>query len=118
MINLATAIESAVRAALDPIPGGYYRVEDADGVAAVPSWWLHADSLASLNAVQDATIITLDLWHESLGDLTDALERLEFLRDYDIDAGVYRRQSVTVLHEAQNVHHATVLLQAIHFASV
>ncbi len=118
MLNLATAIEPAVRAALAPMPGGYYRIEDADGNAEVPSWWLHADNLASLNSVQDATFLTLDVWHESVGDLADALLKLEFLRDYDIDAGVYRRQSVTVLQEEQNVHHASILLTAVHFAGV
>jgi hypothetical protein len=115
--NLATPIEPDVRAALNPIQGGQYRVEDVDGRAVVPSWWLHSDSLTGLGALQDISFATLDLWHESVGDLDEALAKLEFLREHDIlGVGSYRRQSVTVLHEAQNVHHATILLAATHFA--
>lgn len=116
-LQLATAIEPAIRAALAPMSGGFYRVEATDGAALIPSWWLHADNSASLNSVQDAGLVILDIWHESLGGLEEALVKVEFLRDHGvIGAGSYRRQSVTVIHEEQNVHHASILLSAVAFA--
>lgn len=110
-LTLATALEPAIAEALT-IPGGLYRVETADGSAEVPSWWLHADNEASLNDVQDFSLLTLDVWHESLGDLGDALGAVGFLKLYTAGRVTYRRQSVTVLHEEQNVHHASVLIGA------
>lgn len=109
-LALATAIEPEIRTALAPMPGGYYRVENADGVAAVPSWWLRADSSAGINAVQDTAMVVLDIWHESVGDLYDALGALSYLRRWSPPSGGshYNRESILPVHEEQGGHHAVI----------
>jgi hypothetical protein len=116
-LTLATALHDAIADALDPMPGGHYRAEDEQGNAEVPSWWIHADNSASLNDTQDLNLLTLDIWHVSLGDLADALDAVAFLKVHTAGRVTYRRQSVTVLHEEQNVHHASILLGATDWSS-
>ncbi len=117
MIRQAVAIHDAIDEALSPMPGGYYRVEDANGNALVPSWWLHVDASSPLNALQDATIVILDVWAEDRQDLDDALVKVDFLRDHDVlEVGSYRRQSIAVQAEAPAVLHATILVICKHFA--
>lgn len=111
-LALASAIELAIREALAPMPGGLYRVEDGHGAAEIPSWWLHGDNSAALNDTQDFGLLSLDVWHESLGDLDDALEKVAFLKLHTAGRVTYRRQSVSVTQEEQNVHHASVLIGA------
>ncbi len=119
MLQIVTAIQPAVAQALAPMPGGLYRKDDPDGFALVPSWWLHADSEGSLNRLQDVVPVSLDIWHETIGDLDAALTRLGWLREHDvIGVGSYRRESVAVQHEDRNVHHATILLTAVRFVEV
>ncbi len=110
-------IHDDVAAALAPMPGGYYREEDENGEALVPSWWVHADSSAALNSLQDAGVVYLDIWEEDRQDLADALAKVEFLREHDVlGVGSYRRESIAVQDEESGGAHATVLLVCKHFA--
>lgn len=119
MLSLATAIHDEIAEALSPMEGGLYRVEDVSGSAKVPGWWLRADSSATLNPVQDSCLLSLDIWHASVGDLDEALGKVEFLRDWKVyGVGTYTRQSINVQHEDQGVHHGTVLLSCIAFSGV
>lgn len=117
MIDLAVGIHDDVQAALAPMPGGYYRKEDDNGDALVPSWWIHADSSAPLNTLQDAGVVFLDIWEEDRQLLADALAKVEFLREYDVlGVGSYRRESIAVQDEDTGEAHATVVLSCGHFA--
>lgn len=117
MIDLAVGIHDPVKAALAPMLGGYTREEDGRGRALVPSWWLHADSSAPLNALQDAGVVFLDIWAPDRQELADALAEVEFLREFEVlGVGSYRRESIAVQDEDTGEAHGTVVLSCSHFA--
>lgn len=115
MISLAVGIYEDVNAAL-PYGGDYYRTEDRKGNAVVPSFWLHADSSADLNTLQDATLVYLDLFRGNRQEIDDDLEKLGFLRAHDVPGvGCYRRRSVAVQDDEEGGVHATIIISCTHF---